>query len=102
MSNLTSHPPALYYLVVEDSIRRIQRKRKPPNVLSPPHRPPKSNPSVSRTRSEILPPELMISLGSASLLNDIAVDEESADQLQKETVLLCHDPSVWILPLIDP
>lgn len=36
----------------------------------------------------------MISMGSASLLNDIAVDEESADQLQKETVLLCHDPSV--------
>ena len=52
------------------------------------------DPIVSRTCSEISPPELMIRMGPASLLNDIAVDEESADQIQKEIILLCHDPSV--------
>lgn len=37
----------------------------------------------------------MIRMGSISLLSDIAVDEESADQIQKEIVLLRHDPSVF-------
>ena len=76
-------------------IGRIQRKRKRLNVPLLLRIPSTTDSIVFRANGEIFATGVMIRMGSISLLSDIAVDEESADQIQKEIVLLRHDPSVF-------